>query len=86
MEVYYIATYKRCWIAARNAKKLWGAHNKLRAMFEKKRTVEQKILCNREKSCTADYENSAHLSTDAHSPIPTNMVETRFYRNYIPQE
>ena len=34
-----------------------------------KRTVEQKILRNRVKSCIADYEKSAHLSTDAHPPI-----------------
>ena len=38
------------------------------AQWLKKRTVEQKILRNREKSGTADYENSAYLSTDAHPP------------------
>ena len=49
----------------------------------KKRTVEQKILRNREKSCTADYENSAHLSTNAHPPtgtilVPLPVTELRF--------
>ena len=49
----------------------------------KKRTAEQKILRNREKGYTADYENSAHFSTNDHPPeirlklgfYPTHAVQ-----------
>ena len=47
----------------------------------KKHTAEQKILYNREKGCTTDYENSVHLSTNAHPPI--TAIRAPLY-NYVP--